>query len=204
MSALHSAVTTVTFSPSTFPPIAVGFFGLATGYLIYGAQELIGYPRRPDRKVDLATGIWGVWMPGLMQLIAGVYLFAGLTLFGSLTSRPLYMAALAFTAYGVHWWALGMQRALGGDPRPNAPMSIAFIALSVLGILVFFHHGVDDPVGGVFIGLTLVYVCEFAATFGLPLATRALGFFRLGTACWLLYLTWAATLNFAAGYHLTL
>jgi hypothetical protein len=64
MSALHVAVTTV-----TFPPIAVGFFGLATGYLVYGAQELLGYPRRPNEKVDLATGIWGVWMPGFMQFI---------------------------------------------------------------------------------------------------------------------------------------
>ena len=204
MSALHSAVTTVTFSPSTFPPIAVGFFGLATGYLIYGAQELLGYPRRPDRKVDLATGIWGIWMPGFMQFITGVYLFAGLTLFGSFTAKPLYMAALAFTAYGVHWWALGMQRAMAADARPNAVMSIAFIVLSALGVMVFFHHGADEPVGGVFIGLTAVYVCEFFSTLGMPLATRALGFFRLGTAGWLLYLTFAAGLNFAAGYHLTL
>jgi len=204
MSALHPAVTTVVFSQSTFPPIAVGFFGLATGYLIYGAQELFGYPGRPDRKVDLATGIWGVWMPGFMQFLTGVYLFAGLTLFGSFQAKPLYMAALAFTAYGVHWWALGMGRAMGGDPRPNALMSIAFIALSALGVLVFFHKGADDPVGGVFIGLTAVYVSEFFATLGVPLATRVLGFFRLGTAGWLLYLTWAATLNFAAGYHLPL
>jgi hypothetical protein len=204
MSALHSAVTTVIFSPSAFPPIAVGFFGLATGYLVYGAQELIGYPHPSDRKVDLATGIWGVWMPGLMQLIAGVYLFAGLTLFGSITAKPLYMAALAFTAYGVHWFSLGMGRALGGDPRPNAPMCVAFLALSALGILVFFHHAADDPVGGVFIGLSAVYICEFFATLGVSLATKALGFFRLGTAGWLLYLTFAAALNFAAGYHLTL
>jgi hypothetical protein len=35
-------------------------------------------------------------------------------------------------------------------------------------------------------------------------AEKVLGFFRLGTAGWLLYLTWAATLNFAAAYHLTL
>jgi hypothetical protein len=76
-------------------------FGLAVGYLVYGAQELLGYPHRPDAKVDLATGIWGVWMPGLMQVIAGVILFVGLAWFGSFAeSPPLYMAALAFTAYG--------------------------------------------------------------------------------------------------------
>jgi hypothetical protein len=114
------------------------------------------------------------------------------------------MAALAFTAYGVHWWALGMQRAMGGDARTNALMCVAFIALSALGIVVFFHHGVDRSVGGLFIGLTAVYVSEFFATIGVPVAEKVLGFFRLGTAGWLLYLTWAATLNFAVGYHLTL
>jgi hypothetical protein len=204
MSALHAAVTTVSFPQSAFPPLAVGFFGLGTGYLIYGAQELFGYPHRPDAKVDLATGIWGVWMPGFMQFITGVYLFVGLTWVGSFSgSPPLYMAALAFTAYGVHWWALGMQRALGGDARTNALMCVAFTALSALGIVVFFHQGVDRPVGGVFIGLAAVYVSEFFATIGVPRAEKVLGFFRLGTAGWLMYLTWAVTLNFAAGYHLT-
>jgi hypothetical protein len=204
MSALHAAVTTVSFPQSAFPPLAVGFFGLGTGYLIYGAQELFGYPHRPDAKVDLATGIWGVWMPGFMQFITGVYLFVGLTWVGSFAGNPpLYMAALAFTAYGVHWWALGMQRALGGDARTNALMCVAFTAISALGIVVFFHQGVDRPVGGVFIGLAAVYVSEFFATIGVARAVKVLGFFRLGTAGWLMYLTWAVTLNFAAGYHLT-
>jgi hypothetical protein len=203
MSALHlAATTTVVFSTSAFPPIAVGFFGLATGYLIYGPQELFGFPRR-DRKVDLATGIWGVWMPGFMQFLTGVYLFVGLTWFSSFSSKPLYMTALAFTAYGVHWWALGMSRALGGDPRPNAFMSISFIAISALGIVVFFHKSIDPPVGGLFIGLTLVYVSELFASLGRPLGTRLLGFFHVGTGLWLIYLTWAVVLNFAAGYHLT-
>jgi hypothetical protein len=42
------------------------------------------------------------------------------------------------------------------------------------------------------------------ATIGVPVAEKVLGFFRVGTAGWLLYLTWAVTLNFSAGYHLTL
>jgi hypothetical protein len=195
------AATTVTFSQSAFPPLAVGFFGLGTGYLIYGAQELLGFPGR-DRRVDLATGIWGVWMPGFMQFIAGVYLFVGLTWFGSFHAKVLYMAALAFTAFGVHWWAIGMIRAMGGDPRPIALVSIAFLVISTLGIVVFFHNGADRPVGGVFIGLALVYISEFLATFKLPGAERALGFFRLGTGGWLMYLTWAVALNFTSGYHL--
>jgi hypothetical protein len=82
-------------------------------------------------------------------------------------------------------------------------MCVDYVALSVLGVVVFFHRGFDDPVGGVFISLTLVCITEFFATFRVPFAEKALGFVRLGTAGWLLYLTWAVALNFAAGYHLT-
>jgi hypothetical protein len=46
MAVLHLA-TTVAFPASTakFVPTAVGFFGLGTGYLIYGPQELFGFPK---------------------------------------------------------------------------------------------------------------------------------------------------------------
>ena len=115
MSALAPSVL-FTFPQSSFPPLAVGFFGLGTGYLIYGTQELLGYPKR-DERVDFATGVWGLWMPGFMQFLAGTYLFLGLTLFGTFTASPaLYMAALAFTAYGVHWFALGWIRLNGPTP----------------------------------------------------------------------------------------
>jgi hypothetical protein len=43
---MSSVATVVSFQPSTFIPLALGFFGLGTGYLIYGPQELAGYPRR--------------------------------------------------------------------------------------------------------------------------------------------------------------
>jgi hypothetical protein len=33
--------------------------GLGTGYLVYGPQELFGYPARND-SVDFATGVWGI------------------------------------------------------------------------------------------------------------------------------------------------
>src|SRR5580692_1681254 len=117
---------------SPFPPLAVGFFGLGTGYLIYGPQELFGYPARND-SVDFATGMWGIWMPGFMQFITGVYLFAGLTLFGTFKTPALYMAALAFTAYGVHWFAMGWNRLRRTDPRVNVGMTIAFLLISILG-----------------------------------------------------------------------
>jgi hypothetical protein len=161
----------VSFPVSVFVPLAVGFFGLGTGYLIYGPQELFKLPRR-DRAVDLITGIWGVWMPGFLQFVTGVILFVGLAWLQSFREPALYMAALAFTAYGVHWWALGMGRALGGDPRPNAFMSVAFTALSALGVVVFFGAH-DAPVAGLFIGLTGVYVSEFFASwYGAPALAR--------------------------------
>jgi len=193
---------------SAFPPLAVGFFGLGTGYLIYGPQELFGFPRR-DQAVDATSGIWGIWMPGFMQFITGTYLFLGLTLFHSFVAPALYMAALAFTAYGVHWFALGWVRLRRTDPRPQVGMSIAFLIISVLGIIVFFHAG-DHPVGGLFIGLTGVYVGEFLANLAgdAPKLSapgqRLLGIFHVGTGLWLMYLTFAVGLNFAAGYNVPL
>jgi hypothetical protein len=41
---------------------------------------------------------------------------------------------------------------------------------------------------------------QFFATPGVSFAGKALGFAHLGTTGWLLSLTWAAMLNFAAGY----
>ena len=192
----------VSLPASPFPPLALGFMGLGTGYMIYGTQELFGYPKR-DERVDFATGMWGIWMPGFMQFVTGIYLFAGLTLFGTFTTAPpLYMAALAFTAYGVHWFAIGWNRLRQADARVNVGMTVAFTALSVLGIIVFFKAG-DDPVGGVFVGLTCVYVSDFFASLradwpriGDP-AERLLGFFHLGTGFWLFYLMFAVTVDFA-------
>ena len=207
MSFAHSSAI-ISLPLSAFPPLAVGFFGLGTGYLIYGPQELFGFPRR-DQAVDATSGIWGIWMPGFMQFITGTYLFLGLTLFHSFVAPALYMAALAFTAYGVHWFALGWVRLRRTDPRPQVGMSIAFLIISVLGIIVFFHAG-DHPVGGLFIGLTGVYVGEFLANLAgdAPKLSapgqRLLGIFHIGTGLWLMYLTFAVGLNFAAGYSLPL
>jgi hypothetical protein len=197
----------VSLPASPFPPLAVGFMGLGTGYMIYGPQELFGYPKR-DARVDFATGMWGIWMPGFMQFITGVYLFLGLTLFGTFTTPLLYMAALAFTAYGVHWFAIGWNRLHQADPRANIGMTVAFTLISVLGVIVFFK-GHDQPVGGLFIGLTCIYVSDFFASlkdiprFANP-GERALGFFHLGTGFWLFYLMFADILNTIFHYTLPL
>ena len=192
----------VTAAASQFPPLALGFFGLGAGYLIWGPQELFGFPRRSD-GVDRSLGVWGVWMPGLCQLLTGLVLFVGLTWFPVFTDdRVLYMAALAFSAYGIHWFALGWNRYRGNDARPNAGMSVAFTIISALGVTVFFHAG-DWPVGLLFVGLVAVYVCDFFVAAGVRIFERALGLVHVVTGLWLMYLMFGVALNFAAGFHLT-
>jgi hypothetical protein len=189
------------FDASAFVPVALGFFGLGTGYLIYGPQELFGFPRR-DPLVDRSTGIWGVWLPGFCQLVTGVLLFVGLTWFQVFKNDPaLYMAAVAFSAYGIHWFALGLNRYQGNDPRTNAGMSVAFTVLSVTGAYVFFDAGAW-PVGVLFVGLTWVYVSDFFHAVGVGIAERSLGLAHVLTGLWLMYLTVATILNIATGTHL--
>lgn len=199
--------TVVRFSTSSFPPLALGFMGLGTGYLIYGPQELLGWPKRDRVNVDYPTGVWGIWLPGFMQFVTGILLFVGLTWFGSFKTPALYMAALAFSAYGIHWFAIGWTRMRGGDARVTSGMAIGFLLLSILGAVTFFGAG-DNPVGGLFVGLALVYVAEFLVSLG-PVLTpigaigeRLLGFFHLGTGFWLIYLMWAVVLDFVLKYTL--
>jgi hypothetical protein len=192
----------LTFAQSAFPPLALGFFGLGTGYLIYGPQELAGWPSRDDTgRLDRSTGVWGIWLPGFCQFVTGIILFVGLTWFQVFQkSAPLYMAALAFTAYGIHWFAIGWNRYRGNDPRTNAGMSVAFMVISAMGATVFFKVG-DWPVGALFLGLFAIYFSDFFAAIGVKLGERALGLFHLATGAWLMYLAYAVAVDFAIGYH---
>ncbi|HET7174285.1 MAG TPA: hypothetical protein VFI30_08470 [Nocardioidaceae bacterium] len=192
----------VIFQSSAYLPLALGFFGLGTGYFIYGPQELFNWPPR-DERVDRATGVWGIWMPGFCQLVTGVYLFVGLTWFQVFSGAPLYDAALAFSAYGIHWFAIGYNRWQRNDPRPNVGMTVAYTIISVIGIIVFFKAS-DWPVGLLFIGLTGIYVSDFFASIGQKLGEKSLGAWHLATGAWLMYLTFATTLNIASGFHLPL
>jgi hypothetical protein len=189
------------FQESMFVPVALGLFGLGTGYLIWGPQELLGYPpKEPD--VDRALGVWGIWMPGFCQFVTGMLLFVGLTWFQVFKEPALYMAALAFSAYGIHWFALGWNRYRGNDPRPNAGMSVAFTIISVLGMVVFFGLSGGWPVGLLFAGLTCVYISEFFVGMRLPLGEKLLGASHIVTGLWLMYLTFSTVLNIASGYDL--
>ncbi|UUT35603.1 hypothetical protein [Microbacterium elymi] len=188
------------FAVSMFPPLALGFFGLGTGYLIYGPQELFGWPRR-DERVDRATGVWGIWLPGFCQFVTGLILFIGLTWFQVFKEPPLYMAALAFSAYGIHWFAIGYNRYRGNDPRPNAGMCVAFFIISVVGLVVFFVAG-DWPVGLLFVGLALIYLSDFFAAIGMTWGERALGLWHTLTGLWLMYLMVAVAFDFSLGWSL--
>ncbi len=180
--------------------------GLGTGYLIYGPQELFGYPKR-SKEVDWPTGLWGIALPGFLQFFTGTYIFLGLVL-GTFTAKPLYMAGLAFTAYGVHWFIIGWNRLHGHDSRASLGMTVGFLLISILGAIAFFGAH-DNPVGGLFLGLIGVYISDVFATIKADLpakfgnfAERSLGFFHLGTGFWLMYLMFAVTLNFVLGYTL--
>ena len=195
------------FAASDFVPVALGFFGLGTGYLIWGPQELFGFPSRPAdeagaRKLDRSTGVWGIFLPGLCQVVTGIILFIGLTWFQVFKGdTALYMAAVAFSAYGIHWFALGWNRFAGHDPRTNAGMSVAFTILSVAGMVVFFDAGAW-PVGLLFVGLTGVYVSDFFVGAGMSAFERLLGLFHVVTGLWLMWLTFGTLLNISIGTNL--
>jgi hypothetical protein len=92
----------ISLAPSVFVPVAIGFFGLAVGYFVWGGQALFDFPKDTP-EVNRTMGLWGFWMPGFMQFITGVYLTVGLTWFGVFDKDPpLYMAAVAFTTYGIY------------------------------------------------------------------------------------------------------
>jgi hypothetical protein len=185
--------------PSAYVPLALGFFGLSTGYFIWGGQELFGWPKSTP-EVDKSMGMWGIWMPGFLQLLAGTYIFVGLTWLQVFKGAPLYMGGLAFTAYGVHWFALGHRRFIGSDSTPDAWMALAFTLISILGLLVFAEAG-DTPVALIFLGLTLVYISDALWKFGIVKTPKVIGFFHVITGIWLMYCTFAAAFNMSLGAH---
>jgi len=146
--------------------------------------------------------LWSFWTSGFMQFITGVILIVGLTWFGVFDNAPpLYMAALAFTAYGVHWFAVAHRRYVGASPVPEGWMAIAFLLLSILGVVVFYQAG-DIPVCILFIGLSLVYITEIPTRLGgFPAGERLIGLWQVLTGLWLMYLTYGVVFNLALGRH---
>jgi hypothetical protein len=121
------------FASSPFWPVAIGFFGLGTGYYIWGGQALFGYPKAGP-EVDRTMGMWGFWMPGFCQFLTGVYLILGLTWFNAFgNAAPLYMAGVASPcteSTGSPWRIAATP---GRARRRTGWMAIAYLFVSVLG-----------------------------------------------------------------------
>jgi hypothetical protein len=105
------------FPRSSFFPYAAGLFGLGTCYFVWGGQAVFKFPHaesQPERtRVERTMGLWGLWMGGFMQLLTGIWLLTGLSWFPVFTQAPgAFAAGLAFTAYGVHWFAIGCRVAV--------------------------------------------------------------------------------------------
>ncbi|GGM70990.1 hypothetical protein GCM10007108_06290 [Thermogymnomonas acidicola] len=190
---------------SPLPPLAIGFFGLGVGYFVVGGSYLANFPKDKDESVNRTLGQWMIWMPGFMQFITGTYIMLGLTIFSAFQSSPvLYMAGLAFTAYGVHWFAMGISKYRSSDTRVDGFMAIAFLWISITGAFIFYKAG-DIPVMVLFIILTLIYIFDIPASFtqkrtwGMGKAT-----FQVIGGVWLMYLMFAAASNFALGLHFPL
>ena len=192
-------------APSAYVPLGLAFFGLGTGYLIFGPQELFGFPGKSDAG-EITNGWWGFWMPGILQFLCGSYILVGLTWFNvfgvGAKSTPLYAAGIETTVFGIHWLAMGLSRMRGGSIVPNGFMCIPFFLVSLLGLIVFSGAG-DMPVVWLFAGLMAVYFCEFFYCFDLfmPVSKKALGLAHILTGILLMYLTYGIVLNLSLGWH---
>lgn len=111
------------------------------------------------------------------------------------------MAALAFTACGMYWFALGRRRIAGSPPGPDGWMAIPFAFVSGLGGAVFAARH-DWPIFILFGLLFLIHATLVPAAFeASPRALTLHGLTMFTNGWWLMWLTWAATLNTVPGWH---
>jgi hypothetical protein len=83
-----------------------------------------------------------------IPVATGIYLLTGLTWFDVFgKAAPLYMAGLAFTAYGIHWFAMAHRRYIDSSAR-------------IVGLLQFVT------------GIWLMY-CTYAITVNLAPGAKA-------------------------------
>jgi hypothetical protein len=95
---------------------------------------------------------------------------------------------------------MAYRRYVGSSATPDGWMAIAYLFISVLGAFVFGRSG-DIPVMIIFIGLTLIYLVEVPTRLaGWTTGGRLVALFQCLTGIWLMYCTWAVTVNTALGY----
>jgi hypothetical protein len=108
----------------------------------------------------------------------------------------LYIWPVSPTAYGIHWlqW-----RIAATSIQEHGWMAIAFLFISILGVDVFRRAG-DTPVMTIFVGLTLIYAVEIPTRLlSWSPGARLAGFFQFVTGIWLMYCTYAMTVDLALG-----
>ncbi|GGT85692.1 hypothetical protein GCM10010289_01710 [Streptomyces violascens] len=139
--------------------------------------------------------------PGSCRLVTGLILFVGLTWFQVFAKeQPLYMAASAFSAYGILWFAIGWNRYRFNDPRTDAGMCVAFMVISAMGATMFFKVA-DRPAGLLFLGLFAICFSDLFASIGLRVGEAYWASSYIATGGRLIYLAYATTVNFALAYH---
>jgi hypothetical protein len=91
------------------------------------------------------------------------------------------------------------RRYIDSNAQLDGWMAIAFLFLSLLGVDVFRRAG-DIPVMIIFVGLTLIYATEIPTRlFSWIAGGRIIGLFRVITGIWLMYCTYAMTVDLALG-----
>src|SRR5260370_42552978 len=108
-------------------------------------------------------------------------------------------AGLELTSYGIHSFAMSYRRYIDSNAQPDGWMAIAFLFLSILGADVFRRAG-DIPVMLIFVGLTLIYAIEIPTRLlSWNPGGRLVGLFQFITGIWLMYCTYAMTVDLALG-----
>ncbi len=192
-------IVNLTSRVSTFWPIALGFFGLSTGYLIVGGQALFNRPSGPPAD-DRSVSIWTFWTSGVMHFMTVFTLIVGLAWFDVFTDAPpLYVIAVAFGAFAVQWFAAAHRRGIGYSSEADGWLAISFACLSVLGVMMCtMVRGI--PLAIVFVCLTLAYLTEIPTRFGVfPRGSRVVGLWQVITGTWLMYMSYGVVINLMVG-----
>jgi len=187
------------FAASPFVPVAIGFFGLGTGYFIWGWAVPVWFSENEPRS-EQNDGNVGV-------LDAGFHAVPHWCLSSGWTDLVQRFRKCSSFVYG--WSRLhglrnslvrnGLRRYIDSSAQPDGWMAIAFLFLSVLGVDVFRRAG-DIPVMLIFVGLTLIYAIEIPTRLlSWNFGVRLVGLFQFITGTWLMYCTYATTVDLALG-----
>jgi hypothetical protein len=91
------------------------------------------------------------------------------------------------------------RRYIEASAGPDGWMAIAFLFLSILGVDVFWRAG-DIPVMIIFVGLSLIYAVEIPTRLlSWSRGARLVGLLQFVTGMWLMYCTYAITVDLALG-----